>query len=381
MNEDENWQRTIEILTHQVAEISENFLTRILVDPAYAESGLTMDDLGASSRKSFAAMLEALRTGGAEMAAVESIAAELGSKRARQGIPLESLVRAIRMDFTVLWEALSSPSLGVNPALLVRRTELVWRTVDAFAGKVQEWYRAELEDMELVDADLQQQYLTLLLATPEPSESDLMRIAGALTVDTDAEFVAAAISRDDSLLVKRRILGVRRKNDKIFTYDQGHHTLVIWQRRRGNQPSLDFDEKSLFEGVCAAVAPMASGFASVRKATVTAREIMSDLPMGSNGIHTLGDRWQSIARHRLAQVGCDPGQLVYPLLRRCTEAERNRLLEMAAVYLRTGSLLGTAAELHCHRNTIVNRLESFKRYTGLDLRLPADASVVLLALR
>ncbi len=330
MNEDENWQRTIEILTHQVAEISENFLTRILVDPAYAESGLTMEDLGASSRKSFAAMLEALRTGGAEMAAVESIAAELGSKRARQGIPLESLVRAIRMDFTVLWEALSSPSLGVNPALLVRRTELVWRTVDAFAGKVQEWYHAELEDMELVDADLQQQYLTLLLATAEPSESDLMRIAGALTVDVDAEFVVAAISRDDSLLVKRRILGVRRKSDKIFTYDQGHHTLVIKQRRRGNQPSLDFDEKSLFGGVCAAVAPMALGFSSVRKAAVTAREIMSDLPMGSNGIHTLGDRWQSIARHRLAQVGCDPGQLVYPLLRRCTDAERDRLLEMAS---------------------------------------------------
>ena len=381
LNEDENWRQTIEILTGQVGELSENFLARILVDPAYSESGLTLEDLRGSSRKSFAAMLEALRTGGNDMTAVESIAAELGARRARQGIPLESLLRAVRMDFSVLWEALSSPSLGVNSALLVRRTELVWRTVDVFAARVQERYHAELEDIELVDADLQHQYLTQLLAPAEPSDSVLQRIAGALTVDTKADYLVAAFARDDSLLVKRRIAVKSRKNDRIFTYDQGHHTLVIKQRRRGALPGLEFDEISLFEGMAVAVAPLAGGFANVRTAVITAREIMSDLPMGCTGIFTLGDRWQSIARHRMAQFGCDPGQLVYPHLRRCTEAERERLLEMAAVYLRTGSLVNTAAELHCHRNTIVNRLETFQRYTGLDLRLPADASVVLLALR
>jgi len=253
--------------------------------------------------------------------------------------------------------------------------------VDILAASVQERYHSGLEDIELVDADLQHQYLAQLLAPADPSKSVLQRIAAALRVDMSADFLVAACSRDDSLPVKRRIALKSRKNDKVFTYEQGHHTLVIKQRRQGVAPDLEFDDASLFEGMAAAVAPLAAGFANVRPAVLAARKIMSDLPMGCTGIFTLGDRWQSIARHRMAQLGCDPGQLVYPLLRRCTDAERERLLEMAVAYLRTGSLVNTAVELHCHRNTIVNRLESFQRYTGWDLRLPADASAVLLALR
>ncbi|MDQ0276617.1 hypothetical protein QO003_000920 [Arthrobacter silviterrae] len=223
--------------------------------------------------------------------------------------------------------------------------------------------------------------MTQLLAPVDPSKSVLQRIAGALKVDMSADFLVAVCSRDDSLPVKRRFALKSRKNDKVFTYDQGHHTRVIKWRRQGVAPELEFDDVSLFEGAAAAVALLSAGSANVRPAVLAAREIMSDLPMGCTGIFTLGDRWQSIVRHRMAQLGCDPGQLVHPLLRRCTDAERERLLEMAVVYLRTGSLVNAAVELHCHRNTIVNRLESFQRHTGLDLRPPADASVVLLALR
>jgi urate oxidase len=90
---------------------------------------------------------------------------------------LESLVRAIRLDFSVLWDALSAPELGADPALLVKKAEVVWATVDRFAARVQEEYLAELEEIEGADADLQQQYLTQLRAPAEPSAADLSRIA------------------------------------------------------------------------------------------------------------------------------------------------------------------------------------------------------------
>ncbi|UVJ40144.1 helix-turn-helix domain-containing protein [Arthrobacter sp. CJ23] len=380
MNEEVQWQRIIETLVSQVPQLSENFLGRILSDPVYSSSVLTMEDLRESSQLTFEALLESLGQGGAPVARLESIAADLGARRAQQGVPLDSLSGAIRTDFSVLWDALSAPSLGVNPGLLVRRNAMIWRTVDAFGARVQECYRAELEDIERANANLQHQYLTQLLAPTEPTPSDLERIAGALQIRIAAEFLVVAISRDDSLKVQRRLsLGPRRRH-LTFIYDQGHHTLIIRQRVQQNRKDLAYDETSLFDGMAAAVAPFADGFASVRSATKAAVEIMTDLPMGSQGIFTLRDRWDSITRHRLAQQGCDPGQLVYPHLRRCTPLERERLLETATVFLASGSLIETAAKLGCHRNTILNRLTAFEKYTGLDVQKPRDAAAAVLAL-
>lgn len=376
------WPRILQLLTGRVPELAENFLRRILVDPAYSDSGLTLDDLRSSSEKSFTAMLESLANGGADMTGLESIAAELGSRRARQGISLESLVRAIRTDFSVLWEALSAPSLGVDPALLVRQTELVWQVVDIFAARVNESYVAEAEDLEREAADLQHQYLSRLFASTEPSPSDLSRIAGALKVSFDAEFVVAAVSRDDSLTLRRRLSSPSARSRTVtgFTFDQGHHTIVILLRPAGARIHLTFNETAILDGLAAGVAPIAEGVAGIRMAAAAAREIMADLPVGVTGIHRLEDRWESVTRYRLAQVGCDPAFLVEPYLKRCSVGERQRLLETVRVFLQSGSLLETSIVLECHRNTIVNRLASFERYTGLDVQKPRGAAVALLAL-
>lgn len=380
MADDARWQSLVNDVSGSLPELVERFLARILSDPAYGESGLTMEDLRSSSHRSFAAMLAALRGGGGELDALGDIAADLGIRRARQRVPLESVVRAIRLDFSVLWEALSDPALGADPALLVGHAELVWETVDLFAARVQERYLAELEDIERADADLQHQYLTQLLAPSEPSAADLARIAGALRVETGAAFLVAAIDRNDSLAVRRRLRARPPRGVAIFTYDQGHHTLVIRRREPAAEERPSFQEASLFAGMAAGVAPVAQGIAGIRAAVTAAREIMKDLPMGSVGVFTLRERWLSIAAHRLAQVGCDPARLVHPALRHCTEQERERLLEAATVFLELGSLVDTAARLHCHRNTVVNRLASFEKYTGLDLQKPRDAAAALLAL-
>jgi sugar diacid utilization regulator len=102
--------------------------------------------------------------------------------------------------------------------------------------------------------------------------------------------------------------------------------------------------------------------------------------MSIMGISTLRDRWLSIAAHRLAQVGCEPARLVYAALGRCTEQERERLVEAATMFLELGSLVDTAASLPCHRNTVVNRLASFQKYIGLNLQKPRDSADALMAL-
>ena len=379
MDDDERWLALIDSVAARLSDLVDSFLARILPDPAYADSGITLEDLRRSSFASFSAMVAALSGRPADLLALEAFAAELGGRRARQGVPLGSLVRAIRLDFSVIWGALSSPSADADPDLLVRKAEFVWETVDRFASAVQDRYVAVVQESERADADLQHQYLTLLFAAAEPSTSDLTRIAGALRMESGAVFLVAAVDRNDSLTIGRR-LRARPPKNAVFLFDQGHHTLVIRRREGSLGERLTFQEASLFDGMAAGVAPHADGITGVRLAATAAREIMKDLPMGSKGTFTLRDRWLSIAAHRLAQVGCEPARFVDVGLRACGEQERSRILEAVGSFLDTGSLVETAALLRCHRNTVVNRLAAFERYTGLDLQKPRDAAAALFAL-
>ena len=56
------------------------------------------------------------------------------------------------------------------------------------------------------------------------------------------------------------------------------------------------------------------------------------------------------------------------------------VVDTVGAYLKSGSTKDVAALLHCHRNTVVNRLQSFKAQTGLDVTVPSQAALALAAL-
>lgn len=375
---DADWQGALDRLSGNLSALVDGFLVRLLSDRSYAESGVTFEDLRTTAEKSFGAMIEALRSGGTETAALEALADQLGSRRARQGIPLDSLIRGVRLDFSILWEGLASTTSGLSAEHLVARGELVWKIVDIYASHVQTRYVQEQTELERADVDLQQHYLAQLFGTQDPTAADISRVAGALRVQEDSPFRVVALGREDGALIQRR-LRVHGGSGRVFSTAQGHHTLVIRQLSRDSY-SMDARERNLYDGVCAAVAPVAHGLAAVREAGMAAREIMRDLPVGASGIFSLKDRIVSIARHRLIQVGCDPARAVLDGLEQCPPKERERILEAVAAFLETGSLIESSRRLFCHRNTIVNRLAAFERYTGMDLKLPRDAAVAVLVL-
>ncbi|MEU5029152.1 helix-turn-helix domain-containing protein [Streptomyces milbemycinicus] len=373
------WDDLIERTRGRLGAMVEQFLARTMTDPSYADSELTAEDLRRSSVESFTAILDSLRSDGTTSALV-AIAEPLGTRRARQAVPLDSLLRAVRLDFTVLWEHLADPASGMDPALLVRKAGRVWTTVDEFAAHVQEHYLAEQLAIEQANADLQRHYLAQLFGTTRPTEAALERIAGALRVSTSGNFHVAAVSRDDGVVVRRRIRSTPRYGHVCFDYDMGHHTLFLWPTAEPALGRLPQGVKDLFADMAVAVAPVARGLVRVRDAASAAREIMIDLPLDSSGVATLSDRWRSVTRHLLAGVGCDLGQIVFPYLEKCTDLERRKILETVATYLDTGSLGDTGRLLECHRNTVLNRLNAFEKYTGLDVQRPYDAAAVIIAL-
>ncbi|MFD3590773.1 PucR family transcriptional regulator [Streptomyces sp. NPDC058683] len=373
------WDDLIERTRGRLGAMVEQFLTRTMADPCYADSELTVEDLRCASEESFTAILDSLRTDGTTLR-LASIAESLGTRRARQSVPLDSLLRAVRHEFTVLWDHLAEPPSGADPALLVRNAGRVWTTVDEFAARVQEHYLAEQLAIEQADADLQRQYLSQLFAATRPTEAALERIAGALRIPLSGNFCVAVVSRDDGVVVHRRIRGAVRSAQSFLAHDLGHHTLFVWPTDEVALGRLVSPMKEFFAGMAVAVAPVARGLARVRESAAAAREIMIDLPMDSTGVATLSDRWRSVTRHLLAGVGCDLGQIVFPYLEKCTDLERRKILETVGTYLETGSLGDTGRVLNCHRNTVLNRLNAFEKYTGLDVQRPYDAAAVIIAL-
>ncbi|MEU0845366.1 helix-turn-helix domain-containing protein [Streptomyces sp. NPDC005962] len=375
----EPWDQLIDRASGRLDSMVERFLAKVMTEPAYTVSALTAEDLRHRSVQTFTAMLESLRTDG-DTTTLRGLSESLGTLRARQAIPLDSLLRVIRLDFTILWETLADPALEANPALLVRNAGRVWATVDTFVSDVQEHYLTEQAAIELANADLQRTYLSQLFASTPPSEASLERIAGALRIRTSDNFCVAATSKVDGLTAQRRLRSSARRGDVLFTCDRGHHTLFIWPTTATALGEIPPAVKGLFEGMAVAIAPVARGLESVREAATAAREIMTDLPMGSSGIATLLERWKSVTKHQLSQAGCDLGQLVFPYLRMCTPLEREKILTTVTAYVETGSLSDTSRSLRCHRNTVLNRLNAFQKYTGLDVQRPYDAAAVILAL-
>ena len=56
------------------------------------------------------------------------------------------------------------------------------------------------------------------------------------------------------------------------------------------------------------------------------------------------------------------------------------LLATLDSFVDTGSAALTATRLHCHRNTVLNRLRRIRDLTGLDVAAPADLATFVLAL-
>jgi hypothetical protein len=71
--------------------------------------------------------------------------------------------------------------------------------------------------------------------------------------------------------------------------------------------------------------------------------------------------WARLAARSLNAAGNPILADVETALSACGPVERERLVEAVQVYLASGSIGASAAELFCHRNTVANRLRRFCR--------------------
>ncbi|GAA1796761.1 helix-turn-helix domain-containing protein [Agromyces neolithicus] len=336
----------------------------------YLDSVIDDDELFRAAKASLE-MLFGLIAGADLDAQLTAHSDALGRRRARQGIPLDSLLRAVRMDFRFLWNAMRTYVDEAEMPAFSDEVVTIWDAVEVHTISVHAGYMAELADM---DRELELARAFLLRRLLEETAHDprlYAQAAETLDLDPDGEFLVAVGSSQYAGEFRAAI----RSAFPTATID-----------RLGGVEFTIIEASSLGEEMAAALratptglSPIAAGVEELGAMWRAARELAA-LVQRPDEAATLDRHWDRLAADRLDRViRAYARQALAPL---ATVPDRERALQIEAVqqYLESGSITRTSEALYCHRNTILNRLNRFSEATGLDPTVPYDAGTIRLVL-
>lgn len=306
------------------------------------------------------------------------ISASVGHDRARRGVALEALVDALQLNFRIVWDALLERADPADSGEMLQCGPLVWEAVGTHLTRAVSGYKETVVEMARERQDSRRAAFAALIDSGGRDPALLTQAAAALCLDLSARFgvIVAAPAADPGL----RAIAARLRTRGVSVYHQessAGDVLVVQLPAK----LRDLPGNWLADASCA-VGPVARGLAEVPSAFGLATRMARLRRRADKGPLWLRDAWLGlVARESADIIPHLVADVLGPLLAYdCAEPER--ITETVRVFLEgDGSVTNTAAQLYCHRNTVVNRLKRFCDITGLDVRRPADAAVVLIALR
>ncbi|WP_232661955.1 PucR family transcriptional regulator [Pseudonocardia sp. TRM90224] len=306
-----------------------------------------------------------------------------GRLRARQGVPLESVMRAYRLGGRFIWEALLDLSRrrfdGRYDDALLDAASYVWRTNDGSSSVLVDAYRRE--ELRLHTHDLSRRNILLdgLLEGRGGDPAFLRDAAAVLGLPTSGPMlcvVAPADAGEESLRGAPEALAACGVVSTFFVrpHDEVGLVALVNRSARAAVDAL----RPCVEGRVG-VSPVIDGLAAVdtgyRMAETAARTLTAP------GLAELDDRLPEALlvdsptlMPRLVRVGL--GKLMD-----LPAADRQTLLETLAELLACGgSPTHAAAALFCHRNTVIYRMRRIETATGRSIADPRDRLLLTLGL-
>ncbi|HET6876662.1 MAG TPA: helix-turn-helix domain-containing protein [Jatrophihabitans sp.] len=307
---------------------------------------------------------------------LDDVGERIGRRRAELGVPLEVLLRAVRTDFRVLWEALLRRVAPDELPTLVHSTVRVWDAVEQHAARIQLAYLQESAVLAREREHERSHLVARLLASDGRDGQLVSQVATALEVRPTALFAVAAAPTPADRALRQAAERLRSQRVALHIQNVEHRAVLIAQLPEGcGAVPIDW-----LPGVPCGLGPVALGLSAVPRAVRTAIEVADTLRPADGGPRTVVESWPHIVATRLADLAQALCAAVLPGEHALTDHERSRLLETVVVYLRCGSASATAEEVFCHRNTVLNRLNRFAELTGLELTRPDHAAAVIVAL-
>lgn len=306
-----------------------------------------------------------------------------GSRRAEQGVPLESVLHAYRLGFRTLWEGLVVEARdGAVLELLIETATTVWEIVDLFSSAVGDAYRATEAAIARRDDRHREALVDALLDGRGEDRAVVAEAAAALELPEHGRYLVVVLEGPDAAGPAAEALA-------------GRGLRTAWRARAGRDVGLVAVELCAPADVCSALAlvpggragvsPVVEGLARVDLAHRLADTALRTLAPGHAGVAELDG---GLPAALLVSSPDLADRLVHRALGGVLALdldERTVLLETLAAWLDTGGSAGqTAARLTCHRNTVLNRLRRLEGLTGRSLERVDDLvewSLALLALR
>ncbi|MGR6090801.1 PucR family transcriptional regulator [Brevibacterium sp. CSND-B09] len=377
--DERRWLELLDAL--DLDELTERFMIRVVTVSGYDPAPIPVSELRRTGRLSFSTLIEGLRAGGFD--GPVAVSTEVGVSRARAGIPLEALMTAIRHDFNVLWEVLTRVANQEDAELVIRHTGIVLSTVDEYVSQVQQAYTAERTRMRAEEDSVHAGLIASLFDDPDPTAERLSRIATGLGLDVDSPLLVIAATGDDVRALRVIISDHARAGGTMFTHHLGEVLIAFTQIPGGAghaSSPVGGGVGHTSAGLSGKIAEArvgyvrADGIGTLRRSALTARDLADVIAADETSAMTWRSGWARLAARSLNAAGNPILADVESALSACGPVERERLIEAVQVYLASGSIGASAAQLFCHRNTVANRLRRFAELTGVDPTIPAEAA-------
>jgi hypothetical protein len=295
---------------------------------------------------------------------------QTGRKRARQGVPMESVLRAYRLGGRVLWEGLLSTSRehfgGRFDAALLDAAGHVWRLIDNSSAHMVNAYRAE--EARLRGRDLGQRYAVLSALLDGRGDDpafvrDAARLLG-LPENQPLLCVVAPVdsAEDEPLRAPQEVL----RNLGAVSLWHLHWADLVGLVVLPSGPAVPVVNAlrqcaSGRVGVSPVVAGLAEAGSAYRLASLAART----MPTGQCGVIELDDRLPEALLADSPELTPRLLRAAFGNLLELPAADRDTLLDtLRAVLVADGSPTCAAQALFCHRNTVMYRLARIEKLTG-----------------
>ncbi|GAB3776417.1 hypothetical protein FB382_000031 [Nocardioides ginsengisegetis] len=317
-----------------------------------------------------------------ESEAAYDAARATGRRRAEQGLPLDDVLRSFRIGGRLIWDDLVEQARAALDAEELREVGTrLWEVVDETSAQVAAAYHATERAAVRADEQLRAELWEGVLSGRAKEPGFAHEAARILDVPVGGNY----------LVVTGEGLDVPRLEEALAP------RTTAWVRRTGGTVglvALGSDDRADPDGALAAlrgavawpvgVSVVVSGLAGVdtgvRQASLAVRTLD-----GEPGVAAFDDRLPEALLLTSPEVA---GRLVAvwlgPLLTLPAGEQASLLATLDAWVATGGSTTHTAARVHCHRNTVINRLRRVARLVGresLDGVPPLELGLALRALR
>ncbi|WP_433654501.1 PucR family transcriptional regulator [Nocardia sp. CA-128927] len=368
----------------EIPVLTRRLMSAIFTDiPEWTDySPVSREDLRNGCRSYLTRVLDLL-AGDVTVPDRDDVAAAIGRNRAAQGVPLEVMLRTFRLGGQIVWEALLDRAGDLPPGEFREIGAATWSAIDGMSSALVTSYRnTELEQVRR-DERRRHGLIEDLLAGRAHDATFAARAARELNLPTHGAYLVVAVRGTRPVVQLGTETALAALGIRSVWHDRVDSTVGLVSLETRDSSAVLQHIRPRIEGRAAA-SPAVPGLAQIDTAHSLAMLALETLPTDTAGLVLLEERYPEALLLRSPDLTeLMVARTLGPVLALPTK-EREVLLGTLATWLAENcSAANAAPKLHCHRNTVINRLQRISTLLGRPLegqRSYLELSLALAAL-